>query len=309
MMPSSKSATKPSPDYELPEPVWQWAFEAIGTHWWTGLYDQIPADAAALQRKIAQLIDEYDDTFSRFRTGSLVERMATRAGIYKLPPYAKPLLDLYRRLYDLSDGQVTPLIGQLLADAGYDAQYSLQPKEQLSEVPKWDDVMHWDGENQLQIKQPVLLDFGAAGKGHLIDLVSDLLKTEGFDAVCVDAGGDMIARGIDTPLRIGLENPQNFDEVIGVADVQNAALCGSAPNRRAWGKYHHVMNPRELASTNTLTAVRVMADSALIADGLTTALFFVEPDTLREHFDFSYAYVASDGSLRYSQDLPAEFFT
>ena len=69
------------------------------------------------------------------------------------------------------------------------------------------------------------------------------------------------------------------------------------------------MNPRAGRSTDSLQAVWVVADSAMVADGLTTALFFVEPEELKKHFNFSYALVSTEGRLRYSSDLPAEFFT
>ncbi len=303
-MPSNKSATKPKSN-----PLsWEWSFDAIGTQWWIGVYEPIQLDGAALQHKIARLIDDFDDTFSRFRAGSLVTRMFERAGAYKLPAYAAPMINLYQRLYDLTDGQVTPLVGQLLSDAGYDSTYSLEPKSQLKAVPSWEETLSVEENNVLRVKQPVLLDFGAAGKGFLVDLVSDLLRLEGLQKFCVDAGGDMYVYGLGAPLKIGLENPNDSSQVIGVADLEQGALCGSAPNRRAWGRYHHIMDPAARKSTETLSAVWVQADSALLADGLATALFFADPGLLRKHFEFAYALVYADGSLRYSQNFSAEFF-
>ena len=52
--------------------------------------------------------------------------MARAAGQYHLPDDAKPMFDLYYKLYAATDGKCTPLIGQVLVDAGYDANYSLQ---------------------------------------------------------------------------------------------------------------------------------------------------------------------------------------
>jgi thiamine biosynthesis lipoprotein len=52
----------------------------------------------------------------------------------------------------------------------------------------------------------------------------------------------------------------------------------------------------------------VVAENGLLADGLSTALYFVEPDELAKHFDFEYAIVNEDMSLNYSPNFPAEFF-
>ncbi|HEY1063733.1 MAG TPA: FAD:protein FMN transferase [Candidatus Saccharimonadales bacterium] len=306
MMPSNRSATKPKSN-DRPRPVWEWSFTAIGTDWWVGIYDAYD-DPEKLQHKIITLIDDFDDTYSRFRAGSLVSRMSEKAGTYQLPPNAVPLLRMYRELYESTGGRVTPLVGQLLADAGYDANYTLRSKHKLPSVPAWDDILSLDG-SVLTVRKPALLDFGAAGKGYLVDLVAGLLEEESVEQYCVDAGGDMYCRGMNVPLTIGLEDPADPTQVIGVARVVGRALCGSAPNRRAWGEYHHIMDPASRRSTNNVKAVWAVADTAMLADGLTTALFFTEPEQLRKRFKFEYALVYADGRLRYSPDFPATFFT
>src|SRR4051812_25110273 len=110
------------------------------------------------------------------------------------------------------------------------------------------------------------------------------------------------------PIKIGLGHSDNPEEGIGVVTLSNQALCASAGKRRKWAQYHHIMDPKTLASTTSLKAVWVAAESALFADGLATALFFVAPDKLLRHYTFSYALVHNDNSLSYSPDFPAEFF-
>ncbi|MDB5170225.1 MAG: FAD:protein transferase [Candidatus Saccharibacteria bacterium] len=307
-MPSSKSATKPKSSTTPPEPLHEWAFEAIGTQWWIGLYQSVSAGKlAAVRQKIANRIEQFDKTYSRFRDDSLVTRIAQQAGTYHLPAEAAPLLKMYRKLYDATDGQVTPLVGQLLAEAGYDAQYSLMPGE-LRSVPSWDEVMTFEA-GVLTTTQPLLLDFGAAGKGYLVDIIAAVLQHEGITSFCVDASGDMYCHGLSAPLKIGLENPDDPSQVIGVVNVHDQALCGSAPNRRQWSsKYHHIMNPTSLASPQHIKALWVVADTALLADGLTTALFFAEPQQLKQ-FEFEHAILYADGSMQCSKDFPAELFT
>ena len=52
---------------------------------------------------------------------------------------------LYRTLYRLSDGAMTPLIGGSLEHLGYDAGYSLRPGGAPLAAPRWEDVLEWDG--------------------------------------------------------------------------------------------------------------------------------------------------------------------
>lgn len=303
---SSRSKTRPKPDPPAGAPV-RLTFEAIGTHWQIDMAGVKQGDAARLRTAILERIGNFDRQYSRFRQDSLVAEMARRAGTYRLPDDAGPLFDMYREMYLLTDGAMTPLAGQMLADAGYDASYSLREGE-VSHPPAWEEVMEYDFP-ELRLSRPAMLDFGAAGKGYVVDLVASLLDAEGCDEYCVDAGGDMVRRGPeDDPLRVGLEHPDEMGMAIGVAYLRGGALCGSAGNRRAWGRFHHVIDPRSLRSPTHIRALWVTAGSALLADALTTALYFASPEVLGKRYNFEYAIIHEDYSLRHSAGFPAEFF-
>jgi len=80
-----------------PEPQLQWKFEAIGTHFWIGVYQSL--DAAVwqnLQATVAIVVEEFDAIWSRFRADSLVARMSQQAGEYNLSAEGRELLQLYR---------------------------------------------------------------------------------------------------------------------------------------------------------------------------------------------------------------------
>jgi thiamine biosynthesis lipoprotein len=288
--------------------VHRFVFDAIGTAWGIDLFDPLPRLMTIdVEARITRRIAAYDADYSRFRDDSLVARMAKITGDYRLPDDARPLFDLYRDLYKVTQGAMTPLIGQALCDAGYDAQYSLQPKP-LTSPPDWDDVLAYDYP-MLRVKKPVLLDVGAAGKGYLVDIVGDVLEKAGTRHYCIDAGGDIVYRGpVSQPMSIGLEHPDELGQIIGVATVANQSLCGSAGNRRAWSGYHHIIDPRSLASPRHLRAVWVVAGTALLADALTTALFFVPAKILANRYTFEYAMVHDNFALERSAGFPAQFF-
>jgi thiamine biosynthesis lipoprotein len=283
-------------------------FEAIGTRWTVDIFSAMSAATAkAVQQEVLERIDVFDRNYSRFRADSLVTEMSRKPGSYTLPGDAKPLMDLYFKLYQVSGGTVTPLIGRTLEQAGYDAHYSLKPGR-LTTPPQWEEVMDYDFP-YLTLHRPALLDFGAAGKGYLVDIVSRLLHGWGVSSYCINAGGDILYQtSSDELLDIGLEHPGDPELAIGVAHLHNQSLCGSAGNRRAWGEFHHIMSPRTLRSPGHLAAAWVAAENALLADGLATAVFFVNPKILQQHFNFEYALVRADFSLTHSPGFPADFF-
>ena len=130
--------------------------------------------------------------------------------------------------------------------------------------------MAWDGE-YLDTARPVLLDIGAAGKGYLVDLVSDLLVGLGIGTHVVDASGDLRVRG-DASERIALEHPADPTKAIGVVELREGALCASASNRRSWGDgLHHVIDAVTGVPTADVIATWALAPDALHADGLATA--------------------------------------
>lgn len=289
-------------------PVASFDFEAIGTAWHLDIFDYPPAgEGSLLLKQIHERIAQFDRNYSRFRTDSLVADMARASGTYQLPPDAQPLFDLYQTMYRLTDGLMTPLIGNVMVEAGYDATYSLIPKE-LHHPPLWEEALEYRFP-ELLIKKPALLDIGALGKGYLIDIVGTMLSTQGLTSFSIDAGGDILHRDpTQQPLKIGLENPSNTSQIIGVAELRNASICGSAGNRRAWDRFHHIINPRTLESPRHILATWAVATTALLADAIATGLFFVPAEKLRAVFPFEYVIVYADQSVELSPEFPGTLF-
>jgi thiamine biosynthesis lipoprotein len=257
-----------------------------------------------LTKKARQRIDAFDKVYSRFRTDSLVTAMSRKAGRYTMPDDGYRLLRLYARLYSATDGAITPLIGNVISDAGYDAGYSLRAKR-VTRPPAWEDVLEYTPDH-IELRKPVLLDFGCAGKGYLVDIVARLMRDAGLQSFTIDAGGDMLHRG--QAIDVGLENPLNTSEVIGSLSLGDQSLCASSGSRRQWDGYHHIISPQTLHSPEHVLSTWVIADDTATADGLATALFFVEPARLREQFDFSYAILRSDMSLERDKSFPAQLY-
>ncbi len=295
-------------------------FEAIGTHWQIDIYDEISAEKEAeILKCIRDRIEIFDKDYSRFRDDSLVMEMAKTPGKYPLPAHAPDMMNLYYKLYALTGSAFTPLIGQTLVDAGYDAKYTLEEKV-IGEIAKpmnWSEALNYDTEkNILEIKKPVLLDFGGIGKGYLIDIIGQILLDNEILSFCIDAGGDILHVTRDDsqaeipPLRVGLEHPENTSQVIGVIEIKNKSICGSSGNRRAWKNFHHIMDPHTGEASRKILASWVTADTTIVADALATCLFFVPPNVLEEGgFQFEYLVLHPDYSVEKSAGFDAELFT
>ncbi len=237
---------------------------------------------------------------------SLVHRIASSAGRYRLPADAPPLIGLYRELYEATAGRVSPLVARQLDRLGYGAGAELRLAPETA-VPAWDEVLAWDGDH-LETTAGALLDVGAAGKGYLVDLVAELLDLADIAEYLIDASGDLRGRG-ELGLRIALEHPADPRRAVGVAEPGRRALCASATNRRRWADVnHHVLDAITGLPTPHVVATWAIADSALVADGAATALFFdVDPAFLRRH-RVEHVRLFADGRFDVSADFPGELF-
>jgi len=279
------------------------SFDAIGTRWQIDSADPL---GAPLEAAVRDRTEEFDRAWSRFRDDSLVHRISVSSGSFELPADAPALLELYRTLYECTDGAVTPLIGRALEQWGYDSAYSLRPIRDITPAPRWEDAISWDGRS-LHTVRPVVLDVGAAGKGYLVDLVAHVLVDGGVTAFTIDASGDLLHHG-GRPLRVALEHPLDPSKAIGVALLSDGALCASASNRRAWPGGHHLIDALTGAPTKRVIATWATASSCLVADGLATALFFGEPERLAREFDFEWVRMLQGGSLEHSSGFDGEIF-
>jgi len=255
----------------------QLKFEAIGTKWVIDCFD-VSVSKKEIFDKIQKRIEEFDKTYSRFRKDSLVWEISKNKGSYFFPEDSKEFFAVYQRFNSITNGAFTLLIGNTLSEAGYDADYSLIPKK-INKVPAISSVYEWDYP-QLNVKKPYILDFGGLGKGYLIDILSNLLKESGVNSFCVDGGGDIYCFNLNKSMRIGLENPKDQNQVIGVVEINNKSICASSGNRRKWTNYHHIINPKTLKSPESVLATWAIAKDAIIADGLATSLFLVDAKNL-----------------------------
>ncbi|WP_043446109.1 FAD:protein FMN transferase [Arthrobacter sp. L77] len=281
------------------------SFEAIGTGW---RVDTGAALVPGQRARLLHLAQEYDAVYSRFRTDSGVAALAAAGGSLPLPPHGAELGRLLRSLHDLTHGGVSPLVGDPLAALGYDAGYSLTPTRAPAPARAWDDVLTWTDDG-VTLREPAILDVGAAGKGQLVDLMLEYLRAEGHEDVLVDASGDM-RRAAGGTITVALEHPYDPSSAIGAVGLGTGALCASASNRRAWGDgLHHVLDARTGRSVDTVVATWVLAADAMTADGLCTALFLTDPADLAGTFEFDYVLMYSDGRARYSAPLAGALFS
>lgn len=123
------------------------------------------------------------------------------------------------------------------------------------------------------------LDLGAIAKGFAVDLAAESIYVDGNDAL-LDLGGNLKALqgegGSHRPWRTGVRDPGGSGLAAVVDLREGEALATSATYFRG----SHIRDARTGAVvSNGVASVTVLARSAMWADGLSTALFVMGPDS------------------------------
>ncbi|MEV7633550.1 FAD:protein FMN transferase [Microbacterium sp. NPDC089318] len=284
-----------------------WRFDAIGTRWEI----ETAAPLGDMDRaQVAELIEAFDATWSRFRADSVVSALRGRGGAAALTPDAAAdaaaMLGVYQELSRATGAAVNPLIGAALEALGYDRAVSLRPGPSQTAPGEWERMLRWD-DTSLTLAAPAVIDFGAVGKGRLVDLISDAL-TGLPGRVTVDGSGDLRVRG--GAATVALEHPYDATSAIGVVEVADAALCASAVTRRAWGDgLHHVLDARTGLPVRTWAATWALAEDALHADAVASALFFDGGPGLADRWGVQWVRLSTDGRFERSAGFPGDLFT
>lgn len=303
----SKRITSP----DSPKGMRQATWEAMGCAWTVQVWDAM-SDTAwdALITPVREACLAFDATFSRFKKTSLIWQLADRTGEFAVPRECVELLRIYQRFFGVTEGKFTPLIGHTISDLGYDAEYSLTPRERIRLAPALDQAITIVDDEHIIQYVPCLLDMGGLGKGYMVDVLVHRLKAQGIAQGLVNGSGD-IAFWTDTAqeARVGLEHPQDAQQVIGTTPLHNQSVCGSSGNRRRWRTFHHIIDPFTQTSPNKIVASWVKADRTVIADGLATALFLTDAVRLRQEWAFEYACLTPEHQLIRSSGFGGEVYT
>jgi FAD:protein FMN transferase len=118
-----------------------------------------------------------------------------------------------------------------------------------------------------------LVDLGSVAKGYIADrLRAFIVETLGVESVFIDARGDIVAAG-SAPQRILVQHPRDPAAAATTIQIADCAVATSGDYRQFVGDFarSHIVGARGSVS------VTVIAPTLLVADGLATALFVLDP--------------------------------
>lgn len=232
-------------------------------------------------------MDRLDAIFSRHRTDSALGRLNEQGVLDDPPPELSHLLRDALGVSVSSDGafDVTALplvrlyeesfsMGRRAPDAGEVEMARARTDHASLEV-------HDDRITLHRPDMAVTLD--GMAKGFIVDRTVDVLVRAGADRVLLDAGGDMASAGpgsVGDPWTVGLQDPHDEAGVVGLVRLGGTCIATSADHVQTYTHdrtLHHIIDPRTGRSPTETSSVSVIAESAALADALSTAALVLGP--------------------------------
>lgn len=109
-------------------------------------------------------------------------------------------------------------------------------------------------------------------KGWAIKKAGELIESKGFKEYMVNIGGDILAKG-PKAWRVGVQNPKDRSQLIGVIEAKNLGIATSGTYERG----NHIINPVDSAEATELLSVTVTGPDIEKADVLATAICAMGP--------------------------------
>lgn len=226
-------------------------------------------------------IYQADSEISRVNRLAAQEPVVVQRPLFELLQTAKTLHQQTHGAFDIAAGAQIRLWRECRA------VHRIPSDSELTEVLQQTGSQHLqldDRRSSVQFSAPGLtLDPGAIGKGFALDEATDwLMWMEGRPEDFLVHGGhsSLVARGNHAELRgwpVGIGNPLFTQKRLGTVLLRNQAMSTSGSNiqffRHEGRRYGHILDPRTARPVDGMLSVTVFADSAAVADALSTAFF------------------------------------
>ncbi|MBY5935693.1 FAD:protein FMN transferase [Tateyamaria omphalii] len=225
-----------------------------------------PSDVAARALETARaLIAEVEGLFSLYDPRSELALLNAH-GARQVPERFMDLMQLADAAYRMTDGLFDPTV-QPLWRALVDGGDVMAARARIG----WDQVTLQGRE--VTLGQGQALTFNGIAQGFATDLVSDMLRSRGFERTLVNIGEH---RGTGRPWRLGVSDP--IHGMLAMRTIENRAVATSSPMATPVGSSGHIVHPVQLPRWST---VSVEADTAAMADALSTGLVLADLDLVK----------------------------
>ncbi|MZR62066.1 FAD:protein FMN transferase [Alcanivorax sp. DP30] len=264
----------------------------MGTSWSVKFTGNPDESVDALKADIEAALEQVNAEMSTYREDSVLSQFNQAPGgtIMDLPADTVTVMQAAFSISEMTGGAYDVTVGPLVNLWGFGPGADRFEPPEDSQLQAAMSRVGWqalllDGARLLQ-PGDVYVDLSSIAKGFAVDKIADLMDKHGLRSWLVEVGGELRARGTKPygqPWRIAVERPiPGVREVEQVVTLRDMAVATSGDYRNFFesgGKlYSHTIDPRTgYPVQHKLASVSVLHESAMMADGLATAMTVLGP--------------------------------
>ena len=247
-------------------------------------------------------IQRIDEKYNSKSEGSLIYNLNNSDNkTLKLDEEGIKLFEGVNKAYELSEHKYDVTIAPLLELWGFTEEamelttLKLPTKEEIEFTKTFVDYekVKISDDGTLTIESPVKeIDTGSFLKGYAISRAKEVLKNEGIKSAFITSISSIDLIGTkpeDKPWKIGLQNPENPSEMIGIVPLRDRAM-GVSGDYQTYVEidgemYHHILDKDTGYPVTDKKMVVVLCDNAFDADLLSTTFFLMPIDKVMNYVE------------------------
>ncbi len=237
------------------------------------------AEADAAITRCFEWFREIETRCTRFSESSELMQLTANVGV---PVSASPILFEALRfalqVAEETDGAFDPTVGRTMETRGFNREHRtgaiVQSPGDADPTATFRDIQLDPHNRTVTLTRTLTLDLGAVAKGLAVDTAARELQP--FRDYAIDAGGDLFLAGLNphgAPWSVGIRHPRREGELVQTLHISNKAVCTSGDYERG----DHIVDARTHRAATAVASATVVADSAMLADALATAVFVLGP--------------------------------
>ncbi len=247
----------------------------------------------AIEKGIAE-IKRIDEKYNSKVSGSLLDKL--NKGVEKeiiLDKEGVYLFENLKRVYELSHEKYDVTIGPLLDiwDFGAKEERKLPSKDEIEKAKEKVDFskLVLDGNRLYFSEDGIEIDTGSFLKGYAVERAKEIMREEGIVSAFISSISSIETINLKPdgkPWRIGIENPENSQELLGIVELDDRGM-GVSGDYQTYieidgKKYHHILDKETGYPVTDKKMVVVISDNAFFSDMYSTAFFMMPIDEIME---------------------------
>lgn len=281
----------------LSETLYTESRPAMGTVFTIECYMPDPESADQVMNAAFEEIARLEALLSNYQPSSELSRISREAGNGPVVTDPETFTFLTRSLYwsERSHGAFDITVGPLLRAWGFKARNGHIPtqaeQKALRDQVGWDKVQLNAAAHAVRFTRSSMeLDPGSIGKGFAVDSVVALLRENGVHAAFISAGGSTLY-GLGAPpdeagWPVEVPDPRTPGSVATTLWLHDTSVSTGACTEKFFvqdgHRYCHIFDPRTLMPVEGVLQSTVIAPSATDSDALSTVVFVLPPEQIRE---------------------------